>query len=51
MPNQLDWDANNGDNSIAKLRASDGSNLGTFSGFAGPLGLASDGANIWVTNS
>jgi hypothetical protein len=44
------WVANSGSNSVTKLRASDGANLGTFSVGGGPLGIAFDGANIWVTN-
>ncbi len=39
-------------NSVTKLRASDGTVLGTFP-VAGPnpAGVAFDGANIWVANS
>ena len=33
-----------------KLRASDGKNLGTFTTGFQPLGIAFDGANIWVAN-
>jgi outer membrane lipoprotein-sorting protein len=44
------WVANSGSNSVTKLRASDGANLGTFSVGDGPLGIAFDGASIWVTN-
>jgi DNA-binding beta-propeller fold protein YncE len=36
---------------VTKLRASDGSTLGTFPVGAGPVGVAFDGANIWVANS
>jgi DNA-binding beta-propeller fold protein YncE len=37
---------------VTKLRASDGSNLGTFAtgGVGGAMAVASDGANVWVTN-
>ena len=35
---------------MIKLRASDGAVLGTFGVGSAPLGLAFDGANIWVTN-
>jgi DNA-binding beta-propeller fold protein YncE len=50
------WVANNSDNSITKLRASDGTPLATIpgspaNGLNGPRGLAFDGANIWVTNN
>src|ERR1700680_3023816 len=45
------WVANNGSNTVTKLRASDGANLGTFAVGGGPEGVAFDGANIWVTNS
>src|SRR5271166_244832 len=44
------WVANSGSNSVTKLRASDGANLGNFSVGNGPLGIAFDGASIWVTN-
>jgi len=37
-------------NSVTKLRASDGRNLGTFPTGPGPYAIAFDGANIWVTN-
>ncbi len=36
---------------MTKLRASDGTNLGTFSVGTGPTGIAFDGANMWVMNS
>jgi DNA-binding beta-propeller fold protein YncE len=42
--------ANFWDDTVTKLRASDGSELGTFNVGGGPVGLAFDGANIWVTN-
>jgi hypothetical protein len=45
------WVVNRGDNSVSKLRASDGANLGTFSVGDTPEGIAFDGANIWVANS
>jgi len=46
------WTANSGDGTVTKLRASDGSLLGTFSvGSILPYGLAFDGANICVTGS
>jgi len=43
------WVANNG--SVTKLRASDGTNLGTFAVGTNPNGVAFDGANIWVANT
>ncbi len=36
------------DGTVTKLRASDGSNIGTFDVGGNPLGVAFDGANIWV---
>jgi outer membrane lipoprotein-sorting protein len=45
------WVSNNGDNTVTKLRANDGTNLGTFSVGGAPMGMAFDGANIWVVNS
>ena len=33
------------------MRASDGANLGTFAVGSFPLGVAFDGANIWVANN
>src|SRR5437868_7019471 len=45
------WVANDGSNSVTKLRASDGIVLGTFAVGATPLAVAFDGANMWVTSS
>jgi DNA-binding beta-propeller fold protein YncE len=45
------WVVNSYSSSVTKLRASDGSNRGTFAVGSGPYGVAFDGANIWVTNS
>ena len=45
------WVTNVGSNNVTKLRASDGTNLGTFPVGGNPPGVAFDGANIWVTNS
>ncbi len=45
------WVGNDGDNTVSKLRASDGALLGTFTVGSSPIGVAFDGANIWVTNS
>jgi hypothetical protein len=44
------WVANGYANTVSKLRASDGANLGTFSVGGSPAGVAFDGANIWVIN-
>jgi DNA-binding beta-propeller fold protein YncE len=38
------------DGTVTKLRASDGTNLGTFTVGTSPAGVVFDGANIWVTN-
>ena len=39
-------------NTVTKLRASDGANLGTFNvGLPNLFGVAFDGTNIWVGNS
>jgi hypothetical protein len=45
------WVANFFSNTVSKLRASDGTNLGSFQVGNGPCGIAFDGANIWVANS
>jgi len=44
------WVSNQFDNTVTKLRANDGANLGTFPVGLHPLGLAFDGASIWVSN-
>jgi hypothetical protein len=36
---------------VTRLRASDGTNWGTFTVGNQPRGIAFDGANIWVTNN
>jgi hypothetical protein len=43
--------ANGFGNSVTKLRASDGTTLGTFAAGINPNGIAFDGANIWVANN
>jgi hypothetical protein len=43
------WVTNFLDNTVTKLRASDGTVLGTFAA-ATPTGVAFDGANVWVAN-
>ncbi len=43
------WVANNAENSLSKLRPSDGTTLKKFATGASPFALAFDGANIWVT--
>ena len=42
------WVANAGNNTLTKLRVSDGAILGTFSLPGSPIGVAFDGANIWA---
>jgi hypothetical protein len=46
------WVTNQGDNTVTKLQASDGScvNPCTFTVGTSPLGMAFDGANVWVVN-
>jgi hypothetical protein len=44
------WVANFADDTVTKLRASDGQSLGTFAVGDGPIALAFDGANVWVGN-
>ncbi len=44
------WVANLSSNNVTKLRASDGTTLGTFAVGTSPHGVAFDGANIWVAN-
>jgi hypothetical protein len=42
--------ANQGSDNLIKLRASDGTNLGTFPAGDGPKALAFDGVHIWAAN-
>jgi YVTN family beta-propeller protein len=44
------WVANYGSGSVTKLRASDGTNLGTFPVGSSPYGIAFDGSSVWVAN-
>src|SRR5215472_7354912 len=44
------WVVNFGANTVSKLRANDGSVLGTFAVGHNPWAAAFDGANVWVTN-
>lgn len=44
------WVANLNSDNVMKLKASDGSMLGTFSVGSLPAGIAFDGANVWVAN-
>jgi DNA-binding beta-propeller fold protein YncE len=44
------WVTNQGSYDVTKLRASNGSLLGTFGVGNTPKGIAFDGANIWVPN-
>src|SRR5437762_3655218 len=46
------WVTNAGEDTVTKLRASDGANLGTFPvGGLFPEFITFDGANIWVSNN
>jgi outer membrane protein assembly factor BamB len=45
------WVSNQYGQSLTKLRANDGENLGTFTVGSGPTGVAFDGANVWTANS
>ena len=45
------WVANWQDNTVSKLRASDGVELGRFPVGDGPTAVAFDEAHIWVTNT
>ncbi len=44
------WVANNGSSNVTKLKASDGSLVGTYAVGSSPIGVAFDGSNIWVAN-
>jgi YVTN family beta-propeller protein len=44
------WVAIDGDNTVTKLRASDGVILGIFAVGKDPRGIALDGNNVWVTD-
>ena len=44
------WVTSSNENTVTKLRASDGALLGTFSVGSNPYSVAFDGANIWVTS-
>jgi len=44
------WAVNQNDRTVTKLRASDGTNLGTFGVGQTPQAAAYDGTDIWVTN-
>jgi hypothetical protein len=45
------WVTNGGDDTVTKLRPSDGTVLGTFNVGSQPYGITFDGANIWTVNS
>ncbi len=45
------WVVNSGSNTVTKLKAADGSLVGTYSVGRYPIGIAFDGVNIWVANS
>ena len=42
------WVGNSTSNTVSKLRASDGANLGTFAVGSIPVPVAFDGVSIWV---
>jgi DNA-binding beta-propeller fold protein YncE len=44
------WVTNFSDNTVTRLRSTNGQNMGTFPTGRSPDGVAFDGANIWVTN-
>jgi DNA-binding beta-propeller fold protein YncE len=44
------WSANQGEDTVTKLRAFDGKLLGTFAVGLSPVGLAFDGINVWTAN-
>lgn len=44
------WVTDSDNPKVAKLRASDGTLLGSFPVGSGPRGVAFDGANVWVAN-
>ncbi|MFC1943444.1 YncE family protein [Chloroflexota bacterium] len=44
------WVANTNGNTVTKLKASDGSTVGTYGVGNSPYGICFDGANIWVVN-
>jgi hypothetical protein len=44
------WVTNSGNNTVSKLRASDGSLVGNYDVGESPSGICFDGANIWVAN-
>ncbi len=44
------WVTDNADSTVQKVRASDGTTLGTFPVGAGPVGVAFDGSNVWVAD-
>jgi DNA-binding beta-propeller fold protein YncE len=44
------WITNSHSNTVTKLRASDGSTLGTFPVGLTPSGIVFDGQSMWITN-
>src|SRR5207248_3355407 len=44
------WVTNHWDNTVTKLRASDGAPQGTFAVGGGPQWSTFDGTNVWVSN-
>ena len=45
------WVTNSAVNTVAKLRASDGVALGSYATGSQPIGIAFDGANVWVADA
>ena len=45
------WVTNAGDNAVTRLRSTDGLNIGTFPTGRVPIGIAFDGANMWLANN
>jgi DNA-binding beta-propeller fold protein YncE len=45
------WVGNYGDGTVSKLRARDGTVLGTFKAGVSPYGIAFDGVNIWIASA
>ena len=45
------WVVNGGDQTVTKLRASDGKNLGTFPATSAAYGIVFDGTNLWIAGT
>ena len=44
------WISNRGDNTVSRIRPSDGTILGTYAVGSAPTGILFDGTNIWAAN-